>query len=111
MAVVCSVMVSIVCGGVHAASADPISGESPSDADGSVGYVEVDAGVMSLGQCPSSRFCVWGLPNYTGSFRSYSGTNVTHSVGAPVGSFWNDRSQAATLYINTGAYRLATPPG
>ena len=98
-----SALLTILLGGLPAASAERASIGSRAERVDASAYVEVDAGVLSLGQCPSGHFCVWGLPNYTGSFKAVTGTNVTHLLGGPVGSFWNNRSQASVLYTNTGA--------
>lgn len=79
-------------------------------ADGTV-FVAVDAGVLSLGQCASGRFCLWSSPSYQGSFTYKTGTGVTRTISGAVGSFWNRRSQVAKLYSNAGTSHVCYENG
>lgn len=70
--------------------------------DGS-GFVAVDVTVMSISQCGSGRFCRWTSPSYAGSFKCVTGSGVTKTLGSSVKSFWNNLSQDARLYNNSGS--------
>lgn len=69
--------------------------------DGS-GFVAVDVGVTSIGQCSSNKFCMWSNANYAGSFKYVTGSGVTKKLSGTTKSFWNNRSKAARLYNNAG---------
>lgn len=65
-------------------------------------FVAVEAGVMSLSQCTSGKFCGWQLEDYRGSFYWKSGSGVTRNLNWSARSYSNNRANAARLY-NTGA--------
>lgn len=78
--------------------------------DGEV-FVAVDAGTLSIGQCSSGQFCLWSFSNYSGSFSYKTGSGVTRTITTSVGSFYNNRSNAARLYSNTGGSSACYGPG
>jgi hypothetical protein len=78
--------------------------------DGEV-FVAVDAGTLSIGQCSSGQLCLWSFSNYSGSFSYKTGSGVTRTISTSVGSFYNNRSNAARLYSNTGASSVCYGPG
>ncbi|MFT4287403.1 peptidase inhibitor family I36 protein [Nocardioides sp.] len=69
--------------------------------DGS-GFVAVDVGVQSLGECGSGWFCTWPNASYVGSLSYVSGTGPK-TLTAFVGSFYNNRSGTARLFNNGGS--------
>jgi hypothetical protein len=71
----------------------------------------VDAGVMSLSQCPSGRFCVWSSSGHYGTVTYWTGNGVTHSISGTVGSVWNNRTNVARLYSNSGTSPVCYAPG
>ncbi|MFT4081758.1 MAG: peptidase inhibitor family I36 protein [Nocardioides sp.] len=63
-------------------------------------FVAVPAGTLSLSQCSTGRFCMWGSTNYSGSFVYKNGDGSTLTISSNVYSLWNNRSHAARLYNN-----------
>ncbi len=63
-------------------------------------FVAVEAGVMSLSDCASGKFCGWESPNFNGSFSQTSGSGVTRSLNWSAASYSNNRAKAARLYNN-----------
>lgn len=78
--------------------------------DGSA-FVAVEAGVLSLSQCTSGRFCGWSSSNYTGSFVYTTGTGVTRSLSWTARSYSNNRSQGARLSNSTSSASTCFAPG
>lgn len=79
--------------------------------DDGVTFVAVEAGVFSLSQCGSGKFCGWAQPNYTGSFHSVSGSGVTKSLSWAAKSYSNNRAKGARLYNSAGSASLCFTPG
>lgn len=84
----CSALLMILLGGLPAASAERASIGSRAERVGASGYAEADAGVLSLGQCPSGHFCVWGLPNYTQLHRVVQGGDGRERDPPPWWACW-----------------------
>lgn len=78
--------------------------------DGTV-FVAVDAGVRSLDQCASGRFCMWSQTYYQGSFYSAAMTGTEYPLSGTIRSVWNNRTAAARLYSNTGTSSLCYVAG
>lgn len=78
--------------------------------DGSV-FVAVDAGVRSLDQCATGRFCMWSQTYYQGSFYSAAMTGTEYELSGTIRSVWNNRSAAARLYSNTGSSSICYVAG
>ncbi|WP_344196737.1 peptidase inhibitor family I36 protein [Aeromicrobium alkaliterrae] len=74
-------------------------------------FVAVEAGVLSLSQCTSGRFCGWSSSNYTGSFVYTTGTGITRSLSWTARSYSNNRSQGARLYNSTSSASTCFAPG
>ncbi|MFT4009370.1 MAG: peptidase inhibitor family I36 protein [Nocardioidaceae bacterium] len=70
--------------------------------DGTV-FVAVDAGTLSLSQCTSGRWCMWEQASYQGSFSYRTGSGVTYALSGTVHSVYNNRSNGARLFSNSGA--------
>lgn len=66
-------------------------------------FVAMEAGVLSLSNCPSNYFCLWQNANYTGTFITRSGSGVTHNLSGSFNSGWNNRTRIARLYNSTGS--------
>lgn len=78
--------------------------------DGTV-FVAVDAGVLSIDQCTSGRFCGWSQANYSGSFYYTTGTGVTTSLSWTARSYRNNRTQVAHLYNSSASASTCFTPG
>lgn len=74
-------------------------------------FVAVEAGVLSLSQCTSGRFCGWSSSNYTGSFVYTTGSSDTRSLSWTARSYSNNRSQGARLYNSTSSASTCFTPG
>ncbi len=74
-------------------------------------FVAVEAGELSISQCPAGQFCGWANASYTGSFHATSGTGVTRTLTWSAKSYRNNRSQAARLYGSGGTVSTCFAPG
>lgn len=74
-------------------------------------FVAVEAGTLSLTQCPSGSFCGWAQANFSGSFYSTSGSAVTKTLSWTARSYANNRSQASRLYNSSATASTCFVPG
>ena len=74
-------------------------------------FVAVEAGTLSLAQCPSGSFCGWSQSNFSGSFYSTTGSAVTKTLSWTARSYANKRSQASRLYNSSASASTCFAPG